>query len=232
MNYDLLVGTWKQIDRDQMARLFYAALFDLAPVEDLFPRDQRDQRKKLLATLGRIVQGASRATDDDMLRRLGRSHRRYGAEAAHYPVVGQALLVALSWCAPEWTPEHEAAWSNAYGLMAAPMAAAAEELERAGVPAWIEADIVRSEETDGGQIIELLPAQPAPGYSWTEGTGVWLSLRPAGWVRASVLAQVGDHASDGAVIHLPVDDANFDAWELAFAPPGSQVRLSPNYEEM
>ena len=50
---------------------------------------------------------------------LAQRHIRYGAEAAHYAVVGEVLLYALQTClGPElWTADVALAWLTVYSVM-------------------------------------------------------------------------------------------------------------------
>jgi len=99
------------------AELFYGRLFEIAPqVRAMFPDDMTEQRKKLMATLAIVVNGLNNL--DTILpaaSALAKRHVSYGAEAAHYPVVGQALLWTLEQgLGPSWTPDVAAAWTGAY----------------------------------------------------------------------------------------------------------------------
>jgi hemoglobin-like flavoprotein len=102
---------------EKAAELFYGRLFEIAPqVRAMFPDDMSEQRKKLMATLAIVVQGLNNL--DTILpaaSALAKRHVSYGAEAAHYPVVGQALLWTLEQgLGPSWTPDVAAAWAGAY----------------------------------------------------------------------------------------------------------------------
>jgi hemoglobin-like flavoprotein len=102
---------------EKAAELFYGRLFEIAPqVRAMFPDDMTEQRKKLMATLAIVVQGLNNL--DTILpaaSALAKRHVSYGAEAAHYPIVGQALLWTLEQgLGPSWTPEVAAAWTGAY----------------------------------------------------------------------------------------------------------------------
>ena len=105
---------------DQAAIMFYDRLFEVAPsVKALFPADLTEQRKKLMATLGAVVNGLS--SIESILpaaSALATRHVAYGAKAEHYPVVGGALLWTLQKGLGEaWTPEVAAAWTAAYGTL-------------------------------------------------------------------------------------------------------------------
>ena len=57
---------------------------------------------------------------------LGARHRAYGVRAAHYRLMGGALLAALADRSGDgWTPELAEAWSLAYNLIAETMMAGA-----------------------------------------------------------------------------------------------------------
>jgi hemoglobin-like flavoprotein len=112
------------------ADLFYGRLFEIAPqVRTMFPDEMSEQRKKLMATLAIVVQGLNNL--DTILpaaSALAKRHVAYGAEAAHYPVVGQALLWTLEQgLGPSWTPEVAAAWTGAYTTLSAFMIGEAYE---------------------------------------------------------------------------------------------------------
>jgi hemoglobin-like flavoprotein len=118
---------------EELMDIFYARLFAAAPaVEPLFARtDLRRQKSMLLGALV-LVRKSLRSLDAIVprLRQLGAGHVAYGAEAAHYAVVGQVLIASLAEVAGDaWEARHEAAWANAYELIATVMlegAAAAE----------------------------------------------------------------------------------------------------------
>ena len=99
------------------AELFYGRLFEIAPqVRAMFPDDMTEQRKKLMATLAIVVNGLNNL--DTILpaaSALAKRHVGYGAQAGHYPVVGEALLWTLEQgLGPAWTPQVAAAWTAAY----------------------------------------------------------------------------------------------------------------------
>jgi hemoglobin-like flavoprotein len=115
---------------DKAAELFYGRLFEIAPqVRTMFPDDMTEQRKKLMATLAIVVQGLNNL--DTILPAAGalaKRHVSYGAEAAHYPVVGQALLWTLEQgLGPSWTPDVAMAWTGAYATLSAFMISEAYE---------------------------------------------------------------------------------------------------------
>jgi hemoglobin-like flavoprotein len=70
----------------------------------------------LMATLAVVVNGLTNL--DAILpaaSALAKRHVDYGAQAAHYPVVGEALLWTLEkGLGDAWTPKVAAAWTQAY----------------------------------------------------------------------------------------------------------------------
>jgi nitric oxide dioxygenase len=117
--------------KSKAADLFYARLFEVAPqLRRMFPADMHMQKQKLMAMLGSAVAGLS---DLEALiprvKALGARHVGYGARAADYNLVGEALLWTLErGLADAFTPEVRAAWTKVYGVLAATMQAGAAEL--------------------------------------------------------------------------------------------------------
>jgi len=102
---------------DKAAELFYGRLFEIAPqVRAMFRDDMSEQRRKLMTTLAIVVNGLNNLeTILPAASALAKRHVDYGAEAAHYPVVGEALLWTLEKGLGEaWTPPVAAAWTQAY----------------------------------------------------------------------------------------------------------------------
>jgi nitric oxide dioxygenase len=105
---------------DQAAVMFYDRLFEIAPaVKSMFPADMREQRRKLMATLGIVVNGLSSL---EMIlpaaSALATRHVAYGARPEHYPVVGEALLWTLEkGLGADWTEDVADAWTAAYATL-------------------------------------------------------------------------------------------------------------------
>ncbi|MDB5590606.1 MAG: globin [Enterovirga sp.] len=106
------------------ADVFYDRLFALAPdTRPMFEDDLSGQKRKLLDTLGSLV---GYLTHPDLFgaaaTELGRRHAGYGAEPAHYGLVGQALLASLEeLLGRRFTPEVQAAWTALYGQLSRAM---------------------------------------------------------------------------------------------------------------
>ena len=105
---------------DQAATIFYDRLFELAPhVKAMFPADMTEQKKKLMATLGVVVNGLGDLSSVlPAASALAKRHVAYGAKPEHYPVVGSALLWTLEkGLGQGWTSDVAAAWTAAYGTL-------------------------------------------------------------------------------------------------------------------
>jgi hemoglobin-like flavoprotein len=104
----------------QAAALFYGRLFEIAPtVKPLFKGDMTEQGQKLMATLAVVVNGLSNLESIlPAASALAKRHVGYGVKPIHYPIVGEALLWTLArGLGPDWTPELEVAWADAYGVL-------------------------------------------------------------------------------------------------------------------
>jgi hemoglobin-like flavoprotein len=115
---------------DELMDTFYAKLFATAPaVRPLFAAtDMKRQKAMLLAALV-LLRKSLRDLDAVVptLHQLGARHVRYGAEPAHYPVVGAVLIASMAEVAGDaWRPEYEQAWASAYSIVAGAMMEGAE----------------------------------------------------------------------------------------------------------
>lgn len=116
---------------DQAAAIFYARLFELAPeVRALFKGDMVEQGRKLMTMLGGVTRLLTRLDElVPIAQRLAERHVAYGAQAAHYTVVGEALIDTLDkGLGAEFTPEVRQAWETAYATLSSVMITAAADL--------------------------------------------------------------------------------------------------------
>ena len=122
--------TWQQVVpiADTAAALFYERLFEIDPdVRTLFRHaDMANQRQKLIAAIGIVVDGLDRLDAlVPTIAALGRRHAGDGVTDAHYDMVGAALLWTLERGLGEaWTPAVAGAWTAAYTTIADVMRAA------------------------------------------------------------------------------------------------------------
>lgn len=115
---------------DQVGATFYARLFEAYPeVRPMFAEDIGPQSKKLVQMLALVVNGLDKL--DAILpavQQLARNHNGYGVVDAHYYAVGETLVATLrGGLGADFTPEVEAAWVEAYGVLSNVMIAAAKE---------------------------------------------------------------------------------------------------------
>jgi hemoglobin-like flavoprotein len=107
---------------EELMRRFYDRLFEVAPaVKPLFANVDMVRQRQALLNMLVVVRESLRDLDDIVpdLEALGARHAaEYGAEAAHYPVVGQVLLESMAEVGgAAWKPEYTAAWQEAYGVV-------------------------------------------------------------------------------------------------------------------
>jgi hemoglobin-like flavoprotein len=112
----------------QAAALFYDRLFVLDPtLRPLFKGDMNDQGRKLMAMIGTAVANLGKLeTIVPAVQDLGRRHATYGVPPASYDTVAAALLWTLGQgLGDAFTPPVEAAWTEAYTILATVMKDAA-----------------------------------------------------------------------------------------------------------
>ena len=132
----LVQSSWALVEpiSEAAAELFYGRLFHLDPsLRPMFRGDLKEQGKQLMQMLTVVVRGLDRLDQlVPAVEALGRRHAGYGVEDEHYDTVASALLWTLSTgLGPAFTPEVEAAWTEAYTLLATVMKNAAAEVELA-----------------------------------------------------------------------------------------------------
>jgi len=126
----LIQTSWAEVVpiMDTAAGLFYQRLFVLDPaVRPMFKGDMREQGRKLMSTLGFIVNSLTRLDElVPVAQELARKHVGYGVQAAHYDTVGAALLWTLEQgLGAKFNDETKAAWAAAYGTLSQVMKDAA-----------------------------------------------------------------------------------------------------------
>jgi hemoglobin-like flavoprotein len=119
---DLVKSSWQSVVpiAGAAADIFYERLFELdASLRPMFPSDLRDQKQKLMTTLGLVI-----STLDQLdrimptLQALARRHARYEVKPEHYALAGRALLATLEiGLGDAWNDDMKSAWSTAYGAL-------------------------------------------------------------------------------------------------------------------
>ncbi len=103
-------------------RLFYEILFREHPeAQSLFTRNSLNAQRTMLA---KTLMAAIDHIDDEAwlyenLAYLGARHVTYGVTPVMYDWMGEALRASIAeTCDEKWTPEHDLAWREAYGIIA------------------------------------------------------------------------------------------------------------------
>lgn len=129
---EMIRASWASVEpiQDVAATLFYDRLFELDPtVRRLFRgTDMARQRTVLTQTLTVVVKSLDQLDQlVPAVEALGRRHAGHGVREEHYDTVGAALLWTLGQGLGDgFTPELEAAWTDAYTTLASVMIGAAE----------------------------------------------------------------------------------------------------------
>ena len=99
-------------------KTFYDRLFETAPaVQPLFADVDMERQREALLNMLVVLRESLRDLDDIVpdLQDLGARHVQYGAQAEHYPVVGEVLIGSMSEVAgDQWKPEYTTAWQEAF----------------------------------------------------------------------------------------------------------------------
>src|SRR6185436_21057591 len=185
MDTAALKGSWAKVAAagDDVPLYFYSHLFLSHPeVRSMFPIRMSGQRDKLVAALGAVVSNVDNLDDViPLLEQLGRDHRRFSVITEHYSAVGASLLATLKrFLGMSWTPDLADTWSQAYGLVAKVMVAAAEQHEDVAPAAW-EADVIRVERRSVEvAVVDVEPREPFP-YRAGQSVAVEIPQRPRLW---------------------------------------------------
>jgi ferredoxin-NADP reductase/hemoglobin-like flavoprotein len=222
-------------------KYFYSHLFRHHPdIRELFPLDFPDdmqrQRDRLFGALTQVVGRLEDPTLAGYLGELGRDHRKYLAEPAHYTAVGTSLIAAFAAVAGSaWNAEVEKAWGEAYATIADAMLQGAWEAENGDEPPWWDAEIVtRRRYGEDVVVLTLRPARPL-----THLPGQYVSVNvpylPGIWRPYSVgNAPRPDHTLDlhvsrveGGVLSTALVRQTREGDVLRLGAPGGGLTLRP-----
>jgi NAD(P)H-flavin reductase/hemoglobin-like flavoprotein len=213
---------------DEVPLFFYSDLFIKHPeVRDLFPISMKAQRDHLVAALGQIVGQVDRVDDLTLfLQGLGRDHRKFGALAEHYDVVGDSLLATLAHFAGDtWTPELASDWRDAYSLVASVMTTAAKQ-DEATRPAFWQGTVVSCERKAFD--VSVLRVRPEPRLDFMPGQSVAIESpqRPRLWRYYSI---ANAPREDGTLeFHVRLIDGGAVSMALTCGQAaGGSLRLGP-----
>ena len=166
LNPRLVKQSFARVSADAPAAMeyFYARLFTLNPsIRSLFPTSMTVQREQMFAALMRLIWSLdSQPECTELLRRLGREHRRFGVLDKHYAAFFAALRDTVRHCVgTAWTTETASAWQGALDYFAVTMRRAAAEAS-GSLPWWV-AEIVSHElRSPGIAVLRLRTEQPLP----------------------------------------------------------------------
>ena len=119
----LVKNSWSYVivNSEAAGELFYSRLFEVAPaVRPMFKGDTKEQARKLMNMVTLIVSKLQKL-DDIMaeIKGLAQRHGKYGAQPAHYKVVGECLVWTLrQGLGDKWNKETEDAWITVYSILA------------------------------------------------------------------------------------------------------------------
>jgi NAD(P)H-flavin reductase/hemoglobin-like flavoprotein len=221
---------------DEAPLYFYSHLFLSHPeTRAMFPVSMAHQRDRLFQALGEVV---ARVDDLDslvpILQQLGRDHRKFGVIARHYDAVGGALIDAIAHHAgAAWTPTVEKAWTDAYGIVAEAMRAAAEG-ER-GAASWSGRVVAHRRIGWDVAVLTVQTDEPVPfragqyvSVETPQRPRLWRYLSPANAPRPDntlefhVRVVPGGWVSRAIVAHSEVGQT----WRIG--PPMGRMAVSPD----
>ncbi|MFD8498444.1 globin domain-containing protein [Amycolatopsis sp. NPDC059657] len=217
----------------EISQFFYGMLFTLAPAtRDFFPINMEVQRGRLVRALVHIVQMVDRPDDlVPFLKQLGRDHRKFGVIPRHYEAVGTALLASLkNHLGPEWTPEVERAWAEAFTIVARAMqdAAAADQ----SPASWSATVVEHRRLTWDLALVRLQPEHPVPylpgqymSVEVPQRPRLWRYLSPANAPREDGGMEFHVRAVDGGWVSRAIvsHTQSGDIWR--FGPPLGRMRV-------
>lgn len=127
---EMVQNSWEQVKpiSEQAADMFYTKLFEMDPdIKPLFKSDIKIQGRRLMAMITTAVNNLHQIeTILEPVQDLGRRHVDYGVRPEHYDTVGAALLWTLGQGLGDgFTSAVEAAWTEAYTILASVMKEAA-----------------------------------------------------------------------------------------------------------
>ncbi|RJO76750.1 flavoprotein [Nocardia panacis] len=166
----------------RLARSFYAILFTAHPhLRELFPAAMDIQRDRLVKA---IAYALDRLEEPDellpFLAQLGRDHRKYGVQRAHYLAVAVALKSAIRAFAGSemWTDEVDRAWDAGLTIIGDTMIGAAEQEATPAV--WTGTVLERRDVLRNLSIVRLRLDQPMR-YAAGQYLSVQIPGRPRMW---------------------------------------------------
>jgi NAD(P)H-flavin reductase/hemoglobin-like flavoprotein len=174
----LLKESWSLVEdrQDRLGAHFYALMFLKYPeLREMFPVQMDLQRARLLGAIVTAIQNFDDPERvDEYLRQLGRDHRKFYVEPAHFDQVKFALLESLRVHAgDDWNLQFEQAWSDVYDMIAAKMIAGARDDD--DTPPYWHAEVLRHERR--GTDIAVFTCRPLSPMPFRAGQYVSVECR-------------------------------------------------------
>ncbi|MEV0682744.1 globin domain-containing protein [Nocardia sp. NPDC050378] len=167
---------------ETLARSFYSILFtDYPGVRDFFPAAMDAQRDRLVHAISYAL---DRLEEPDkllpFLAQLGRDHRKYGVQPAHYVAVANSLKSAIRACVGDemWTDEVAAAWDEGLANISGAMIGAADK--ETSPAAWT-ATVVECREVLRNLSIVRVQLEHPMEYAAGQYLSVQVPSRPRMW---------------------------------------------------
>ncbi|SCG59487.1 globin domain-containing protein [Micromonospora coxensis] len=226
----LLKESWTLVEeeRERLSGHFYARLFLLDPeLRKLFPVEMTGQGDRILDA----IVTATQVVDDpesfeEYLRSLGRDHRKYHVDAAHYETMGVALLDALRSTAGDgWNLEYDQAWRDAYAAITEKMLAGAAADEN---PPYWHAEVLTHERHGPDTAVLTVRALQHP-LSWKAGQYVSVEVPrhlPRVWRTYSVANAPNDDNVLEFHVRTPVGAGWVSGALVRRTKPGDLIRVA------
>jgi NAD(P)H-flavin reductase/hemoglobin-like flavoprotein len=220
---------------DEVPLFFYSDLFIRHPeVRELFPVSMAAQRGHLVDALVKIVSQVDSVDElAGFLAGLGRDHRKFGAVAEHYEVVGASLLATLEhFAGPGWTAEVAADWAAAYELVASVMSGAAAADEQVA-PAWWRGTVVACERRAFDVSVLLVRPEPRLDYLPGQSVAIECPARPRLWryysmasaPRGDGLLEFHVRLIDGGAVSMALTSPSVEGTVLRLGSPVGALTL-------
>ncbi|MFI6597088.1 globin domain-containing protein [Nonomuraea sp. NPDC050536] len=168
---------------DTVPLYLFSDLFLRAPeLREMFPLTMRNQRARLMTALAFAVEHAGDIPEiTPYLHRLGRSHRKFGAEPEHYTQWGASVVGTMRrFSGPVWNAELEAEWHRFLGEITRVLVEGAQ-LDAATRPARWTAEVISHERRAvDTAVLRLLIDRPYP-YVPGQSAPVEVARRPNTW---------------------------------------------------
>jgi NAD(P)H-flavin reductase/hemoglobin-like flavoprotein len=166
----------------KLASSFYAILFtDYPAARDFFPAAMDSQRDRLVKAISYALDRLEEPNKLlPFLAQLGRDHRKYGVQPAHYTAVATSLKTAMRIFAGTemWTDEVDRAWDEGLKIIGDTMIGAAEQ--ESTPPAWTGTVVERRDVLRNLAVVRLQLDQPMQ-YAAGQYISVQIPSRPRMW---------------------------------------------------